>query len=147
MKLTLLNEDFKWIDSKGKVYTFKNPDEFNGFMQSLHLLNKNNAQIQQLQKQLYNKSLQLGRIEAQKQMDWDAANSDHNTANPKAFERFQLQKAQERQEAANKAGIGTVGDFRRSENAAAQAKFKMQHDAYNLILMQLIQMMLEINQH
>ena len=37
--------------------------------------------------------------------------------------------AQQRQEAANKAGIGTIGDFRRSENAAAQAKFKMQHDA------------------
>lgn len=128
MKLTLLNEDFKWIDSEGKVYTFKNTDEFNGFMQSLHLLNIKDAQTQQLQKQLYDKSLQLGRIEAQKQMDWDAANSDHNTANPKAFKRFQLQRAQERQEAANKADIGTIGDFRKSENADAQKMFKMQHD-------------------
>ena len=128
MKLTLLNEDFTWTDFEGKVYTFKNPDEFNGFMQSLHLLNKKDAQIQQSQKQLYDKSLQLGRIEAQKQMDWDAANSDHNTANPKVFKRFQLQRAQERQEAANKAGIGTIGDFRKSENADAQKMFKMQHD-------------------
>lgn len=126
MKLTLLNEDFKWEDSEKNVYTFKNLDEFNKFMHSLHL---KDTQIQQLQKHLYDKSLQLGRIEAQKQMDQDATNSDRNIANPEAFKRFQLQRAQERQDAANKAGIGTIGDFRRSENAAAQAKFKIQHDA------------------
>lgn len=55
------------------------------------------------------------------------SDTDHLSVSDLADVRKKI--AQERQEAANKAGIGTVGDFRRSENAPAQAKFKVQHDA------------------